>query len=276
MYEDLLDFGDFIKSLVEKKETPEEFINGLTSAYENKIAEVTRLIADFEEKKKSDLWWDSKVPEKDKMEWRWRFRTFTIPYKNISYSTKSNKHMVINAVTILYNFYKDIEVLTQEIDKVMLEQGINVAEPKINSLIFRLKDDIAKAKKDKEETQSSTVYNLNKELVAVQSQVVSKLQIVIWEASQKRNLTAAKQLAQGTDLNQECRGIHEEYENRNRELEGENQALKEEKQVLVEEKQVLVEENQELKQEFEDFKREVATVMQNVTIEGVKECKRKQ
>jgi hypothetical protein len=35
-------------------------------------------------------------------------------------------------------------------------------------------------------------------------------------------------------------------------------------------------ENQELKQEFEDFKREVATVMQNVTIEGVKGCKKKQ
>lgn len=243
-------------------QNPEKCIKDLIPTYTNQASELYKLIGKLTKKKGEGLWWDSKVPEKDKMEWRWRFRTFTIPYKNISYSTKSNKHMVINAVTELYNFYKDIEVLTQEIDKVMLEKGINVAEPKINSLIFRLKDDIAKAKKDKEETQSSTVYNLNKELVAVQSQVVSKLQIVIWEASQKRNLTAAKQFAQGTDLNQECRGIHNEYERCNRELEGENQALKEE--------------NRELKQKFEVLEKKVATIMQNVTIEGVKECKRKQ
>jgi len=253
-------------------QNPEKCIKDLIPIYKNEVSELYKLIGKLGREKEKSLWWDSKVPEKDKMEWRWSTlltrSAFTIPFKNISCS-ELEKRTVVNAVTELYILYGRIGGLTQEIDTIMLKEGINVAEPKINKLIFKLKKKIEKAKKDKETTPSSTVYNLNKELIAVQSQVVSKLQIVIWEASQKRNLTAVKQLAQGTDLNQECRGIHEEYENRNRELEGENQALKEEKQVLVEE-------NQELKQEFEDFKREVATIMQNVTIEGVKGCKKKQ
>jgi len=274
-------------------QNPEKFIKDLIPTYTNKVSEVNKLIGKLEKIKKAGLWWDSKVPEKDKVKLKLQSSTLlkwnivTIPFKNISYSTRLKKSEVTNAVKALRDFYSRSEILTKEIDKIMLDEGINIAEPKINSLIFQLKEDIVKAKKDKEESQSSTVYNLNKELIAVQSQVVSNLQVAIWEASQKRNLTAANQLAQGVDLNQECRGIHDEYERRNRELEGEKQVLQEKNQALEEEKQAWAEKfqeaekksqeaekkNRELKQEFEAFKKEVATTMQNITIAGVKDAR---
>jgi len=237
-------------------QNPEECIKDLIPAYKNTGSKIDQIIGEFTKKSKIGLMWDSKVPEKDKKKHALAF------YDNFSWRGVSSINMVTNTVTELYVLYDEFEKKTQEIDRIMSKQGINVAEPKINDLIFQLKETIEKAKRKKNETTSSTVYNLNKELIAVQSQVVSNLQSIHWEISQRRNLTAADQLAQGVDLNEECRGLHEEYENRNRELEMENQVLREEKQVLVEEKQVLAEEKQVLAEKMQVLVENILVLME--------------
>lgn len=158
-------------------------------------------------------------------------------------------------------------------------------------MIQKIEKTIEKAEKGKDVTNSSTVYNSHLDLISVQSKVVSDLKSIHWDASRRQNFDSENKLAQGTDLNQEYKQRYCDAEERNRKLEEENQALRKEKQELKaenqalrkekqelkaenqelrEEKQELKAGNQELKQEFEVFTREVTTLMQNVTVEGVK------
>lgn len=240
MYEDLVDFGDFIKSLVEKKETPEELIMSLIPAYENKIDEVTKLMAEFEQKKELGLWWDSKVPEEDKVGWS---QFWEIPVKNINWSGVSDKGEVISEVKNFFKFYEEIEGLAQEINEVATEKGIGAAESQINCLSKKLKASIRNAEEEKDMANSSAVYHLHRRLISMQSRMISKLESVHLKAAREKNRELEGKLTESVNLSEEYRRLYDGSERRNQELA--------ERLGTVEEQVA-----------------KIATLMKNVTIEG--------
>lgn len=63
---------------------PADFIKDLIPTYKNEVSEIKKLMAKFEKKGKVGLRWDSKVPEQDKVGWKWN-EFFKRPYENVSW-----------------------------------------------------------------------------------------------------------------------------------------------------------------------------------------------
>lgn len=222
-------------------------INGLTSAYENKIAEVTKLMNKFEEDDALVWWLDSKVPEEKKAGW---IEFWAMPVKNVNWSRVLDKDKVKHDIERFFEFYKDIEDLAQEISEVATEKGIGAAESEINYLSEKLKAAVRDSEEEKDMTNSSAVYHLHRRLISVQSRMISKLESVHLKASREKNRELEGKLADSVNLNAECRRLYDGSERHNRKL---------------------AEDNHELAKRLTTVEEQVATLMQNMTIKSVKE-----
>jgi hypothetical protein len=174
-------------------------INGLTSAYENKIAEVTKLMNKFEEDDALVWWLDSKVPEKDKVGW---IEFWAMPVKNVNWSRvlDKDKDKVKQDIERFFKFYKELEDLAQEISEVATEKGIGAAESEVNCLSEKLKAAVRDSEEEKDMTNSSAVYHLHRRLITVQSRMISKLESVHLKASREKNRELEKKLEKSEDL----------------------------------------------------------------------------
>ncbi|WP_375604383.1 hypothetical protein NOX90_02280 [Wolbachia endosymbiont of Anurida maritima] len=117
---------------------PESFTKNLVPYYENKVVEMRKLMNEFDEKTVLGLWWDSKVPEKDKVkEWS---KFWKMPFTNISFLGVSDSKEVTEEIKKYFKLYGEIEKIAQEVSQVVEQEGINAAEPQINALRVKLQE----------------------------------------------------------------------------------------------------------------------------------------
>ncbi|GFR06942.1 uncharacterized protein TNCT_499301 [Trichonephila clavata] len=213
----------------------EKAVKDVTEFAERKKDEMQELISKFEAKWQIGLRWDSKVPQNGK----W-YHLFTLK--------ASDRDEVIREIKEYLNLYKEIHGI-ESVKDANDEEGINSAYDKIQDLYKELSSMVEKAKTEKQSTSSSTVFNLHKDIIARETQIVNKLE--------KVELSISRQQVRGlTNKLDSALKACDEYKEQTNTLQKENEKVTEEcKRVIEENKRLgekcdeVVEENKRLGKE---------------------------
>ena len=210
-----------------------EAVKDVSEFAKTKKDEMQKLKDDFSKKWPIGLMWDSKVPEKDK----WLFYFFSLQ--------SSDKEEVIEAIEKYLNLYKDIYDV-KNIKDANDEETINNAYDKIQDLYDELTNIVEKAKREKDTTSSSTVYNLHKDIISRKNQIEKKLERV--------ELSISRQQIQGltNKLKSALKACEESKEQINT-LQQENKEIKEQCKIVVEENKVLRKEMRNLMETISSY-----------------------
>lgn len=235
---------------------PKEFTKNLIQFYQNKIDEMLELMNTFEEKTQLGMWWDSKIPDKDRVEVKFEpsvtefINLVKGTFTNINWTEISNKEEVLEEVQKYFNFYEENAKIAQEIIEVIRNRGVKAAEPRINFLREKLKEAITKANDEKKVIRSSTIYNAHVNLISEQEIVIGKLTSIQLEISQEKGFSLTNNLEKSEERNQKLEQEHQEIKQKNQEIEQKCENLKQENQEIKQRSQEIEQKNQEIEQQL--------------------------